>query len=234
MNDLLITVHFNHPYYDNIPHLRKYLAQFGDFVFYGDNHYPHEHVNTVEANCEYRYMHPRGGAHWAYRSFIDSYKAHPNYERYMFMMDDDICTPEGFDFIKNNKKPCFGIFGKSLEELQNHVRPTGVKGWSWLDHHTVGPHIQQIINDKGYFCGGGRSGDVYHLYNEDMPQFIDELLYYDERNIFLEVAVAMASKKMDSVLIPENFILCDLKLSRPENQRRLNELYSNYINTRID
>jgi hypothetical protein len=232
MNDLLITVHFNHPHYDNIPLLNKYLKQFGDVVFYGDKHYPHEDISTVEANFEYKYMCPFEGGHWAYRSFIDTYRTRPGYERYMFMMDDDICTPEGFDFIKNTKNPCFGGLGKPLWKLRNHYQQW--TRWCWLSHPTVEPYIQQIIDDKGYFCGGGTTGDVYHLYSEDMPQFTEEMLYYDERNIFLEVAVPMVASKMDSVLIPEEFIMRALKLSQSKNQRKLNELYSNHINTRTD
>jgi hypothetical protein len=220
-NDLLITVHFNHPYFDNISLLETYLSTYGDVLFYCDNAHinKHDKVIGVQADWNYQEFKEFTGGHWSYRSFIDSYENNKNkYNRFMFMMDDDIPTPECFKYLESYTQPCFGRLGRSYDHVKSNE-------WCWLEHPTVKPHIQNVINDLGSFWGGGYTGDFYHLYKSDAQTFIDKIKYFDNRDIFLEVAVACVSQYLNnSTELPKDFLLNNLKLSYKRNQNLIKAL----------
>ena len=99
-DDILLVVHYNHPYYESIQFLKTLYADFPNIVFYG------EKVNSSDPSAVIQVETIHG---WFFsRVIADALKRFPNYRGYIFLQDDTLMN--FWNFTRFNKdKIWFGV-----------------------------------------------------------------------------------------------------------------------------
>lgn len=123
LKKVLLIINYNHPHYESIPLLKKiYGEYFNNIIFYGPREHPDIHL----------YHHHMG--YLSYMCIADAMQRYPDFEGYLFLMDDCILNAwllEDYDTSK--------IWYSSYEFVNNNFTGTSVdikeglraSQWQW-------------------------------------------------------------------------------------------------------
>lgn len=200
LKKILLIINYNHAHYESIDLLKKiYSPYFGNVVFYGPKAHPH--INLCEHNRGY----------FSYMAIADAMEKYPNFEGYLFLMDDCILNPwllNGLD----SSKIWFGdipfITQNNGKQINNRGTPIKMKlgkkaitHWAWWQTEwgyepmksafKKIPHAQKKVLEKNWGKGtvAASFSDLAYIPAHYKEIFIKLALIFAKRKAFLETAL---------------------------------------------
>lgn len=188
-NDVLLLINYNHPHYESIPLLKKiYEPYFKKVVFYGPTQHPH----VIDM--------PHYKGYFSYLCIADAMERFPDYEGYLFLMDDCILNPsmiQDFDVTKLSIAHCIEYQKAFLINIKNG--PPFY--WSWWQTQWGKKAVEATLkklpkqykkmlqNNCGKKTVSGAFSDFVYIPSSYKNQFIELANLFGQHAVFLEIAL---------------------------------------------
>jgi len=137
-SDVLLVVHYNHPYYQSIPFIKEiYSSIFPNIVFYGEHAHPEVHV--VSTYIGYTFS----------RVVSDVFDRFPGYEGYIFLQDD--CLMNFWNYSRLDTDKIWFRCNCSNQFIHADINDPSTHGWwfaSSCGMEQVKPALKQITHEE--------------------------------------------------------------------------------------
>lgn len=205
LNNTLLIINFNHPYFDNIPFLKKlYSPFFKKIVFYGEGEHPE--VTKIKSNK----------GHFVCEVLIDALRNNPDATGYLFLEDDCILNIWNCLSLDPNKiwiLPGFTADANRVEYqhkfcIANSLTNANATEW-WWNHPDMGfqqakrafenllPEDLEIV-EKSFGKGSmiGTAADMLYIPALYREQVIRIAPYFSD--VFVEMALPCILSCLDT------------------------------------
>ncbi len=199
-DNVLLIIGYNFAHYESVSLLRKiYEPYYANIVFYGPKEHP-----EVRAFNYHQYL--------IYESIADAMKRSPDYEGYLFVMDDCIFHPWFMANLDTSKiwypLISFGTTDRGFPIRVSwgknaHPWPTWQGEWGWKpveNAYAVLPEQYKKILTHNYGAGnvGAAYADILYIPAQYKDQFIELVDIFYKNNVHLELAVPTIASCLSS------------------------------------
>jgi hypothetical protein len=191
--NILLIINYNFAHYESIPLLREiYSAYFADIVFYGPEEYPEVHV----------VKHHKG--YLSYLCIADAMKRYPNFDGYLFLMDDCILNvwlvpPLDATKVWLGDIPYLMNRTRWLEVHLNRREHASPAWWWWLEwgyeatlksYHAIAENYRKMLEiNWGPFSVVTAYSDIVYIPAQYREQFLELAPIFGSNRVFLELAL---------------------------------------------
>jgi len=188
-NDILVIVNFNFPHYENIPFIKE-IYSFPNIVFYGDD-IPGSFCSEVTLCKQHK-------GFFSYRVMLDAQKKYPNYQGYLFLMDDLLLNY--WNLTKFDKNKVWFIKFQSKHNVVDVINSDRKDWWwgrqfgkercasAWQElSDRFKNRLEKTLGVRNAFVGG--NSDIYYVPKRLVEDYVEIFNIMSNNEVFLELAI---------------------------------------------
>ncbi len=201
--DVLLVIHYNHPYYSTVDFEKTlYAPVFQNIIFYGPGG-EHPEVRIVPTHMGYFFS----------RVVADVFQNYQGFAGYIFLQDD--CLMHFWNFLRFNKDKIWFCQNESHNFLQASTLDMSQWGW-WFSYPDIGmPQVLKVLPsltlDERNMLGSnmgentipGQMCDMFYIPARLAPQAKRLCKIFE--NVFCEISIATILNSLDNLANWEKF-----------------------------